>query len=90
MTGEKSDISRDSQILAQQKRMRDPEEDFIAQQELQLRMGQIKHKILVLSGKGGMSRARFPDGFMSRERRSSSPEEWARVRKAFSSKMISV
>ena len=57
MTRENNDISRDSQIPAQQKRMREREEDLIAQQELQSRMGQIKHKILVLSGKGGVGKS---------------------------------
>ncbi|MBN1569799.1 MAG: P-loop NTPase [Acidobacteria bacterium] len=57
MTTEKCNSCNDSQCSAQQKRSGEREEDFIARQELQSRMCQIKHKILVLSGKGGVGKS---------------------------------
>jgi ATP-binding protein involved in chromosome partitioning len=57
MTIEKCDSCNDSQCSAQQKKSGEREEDFIARQELQSRMCQIKHKILVLSGKGGVGKS---------------------------------
>jgi len=57
MTTEKCNSGNDSQCSAQQKRPGEREEDFIARQELQSRMCQIKHKILVISGKGGVGKS---------------------------------
>ncbi len=57
MTTEKCNSCNDSQCSAQQKRSGEREEDFIARQELQSRMCQIRHKVLVLSGKGGVGKS---------------------------------
>ncbi len=57
MTTEKCNTCNDSQCSAQQRRSGEREEDFIARQELQSRMCQIQHKILVLSGKGGVGKS---------------------------------
>ncbi len=57
MTTEKCTSCDDSQGSAQKKRAGEREEDFIARQKLQSRMCQIKHKILVLSGKGGVGKS---------------------------------
>jgi ATP-binding protein involved in chromosome partitioning len=57
MTTEKCNSCNDSQCSAQERRAGEREEDFIARQELQSRMCQIQHKILVLSGKGGVGKS---------------------------------
>jgi ATP-binding protein involved in chromosome partitioning len=47
----------DSQCTAQQKRPGEREEEFLARQMLRSRMCRIQHKILVLSGKGGVGKS---------------------------------
>jgi ATP-binding protein involved in chromosome partitioning len=47
----------DSSCSVQGKRPREREQDFIDRQALQSRMSQIQHKILVLSGKGGVGKS---------------------------------
>ena len=47
----------DSQCAAQEKRPGEREEDFLDRQALQSRMCRIKHKIMVLSGKGGVGKS---------------------------------
>jgi len=47
----------ESQGAAQEKRPGEREEDFLERQALESRMRQIEHKILVLSGKGGVGKS---------------------------------
>ncbi len=47
----------DSQCAAQEKRPNERDEDFDDRQAIQSRMCQIKHKIMVLSGKGGVGKS---------------------------------
>jgi Mrp family chromosome partitioning ATPase/predicted Fe-Mo cluster-binding NifX family protein len=47
----------DSSCAAQEKRPGEREEDFLDRQVLQSRMSRIQHKILVLSGKGGVGKS---------------------------------
>ncbi len=57
ITENSSNSSSESKSESLRKRPGEREEDFIARQELQSRMGTIKHKILVLSGKGGVGKS---------------------------------
>ncbi len=47
----------DSSLSVQEKRPGESEQDFLDRQALQSRMSQIRHKILVLSGKGGVGKS---------------------------------
>lgn len=47
----------DSQCAAQEKRPGEPEEEFLDRQAIQSRMCRIQHKIVVLSGKGGVGKS---------------------------------
>lgn len=58
MTTEKTCSScNDSQCAAQEKRPGEREEDYLERQVLLSRMCRIKHKIMVLSGKGGVGKS---------------------------------
>jgi ATP-binding protein involved in chromosome partitioning len=58
MTTEKTCNScDDSECTAQRKRPGEPEEDFLERQLLLSRMCRIQHKIMVLSGKGGVGKS---------------------------------
>ena len=56
-TDKKCKTCDDSQCAAQEKRPGEREEDFVERQELLSRMCRIKHKIMVLSGKGGVGKS---------------------------------
>ncbi len=56
-TGKTCSTCSDSQCAAQEKRPGEPEEEFLERQALQSRMCRIKHKIMVLSGKGGVGKS---------------------------------
>lgn len=57
MSTKQCDTCNESQCSAHDKRPGEREEDFIDRQVLQSRLCQIKHKILVLSGKGGVGKS---------------------------------
>jgi ATP-binding protein involved in chromosome partitioning len=57
LAANKCTTCEESQCTAQEKRPGERQEDFIIRQELQSRMCRIKHKILVLSGKGGVGKS---------------------------------
>jgi ATP-binding protein involved in chromosome partitioning len=56
-TEKKCDSCNDSKCAAQEKRPGEREEDFRDRQALSSRMCRIKHKIMVLSGKGGVGKS---------------------------------
>jgi ATP-binding protein involved in chromosome partitioning len=57
MTDGTCNTCNDSQCSAQTRRPGEREEDFVDRQALQSRMCRIRHKILVLSGKGGVGKS---------------------------------
>ena len=56
-TGKTCDSCGDTQCSAQEKRSGESEEAFLDRQALLSRMCQIKHKVIVLSGKGGVGKS---------------------------------
>ena len=57
MTTEQCENCNDSQCSAQKKNPGESQDDFMERQQLKSRLCQIKHKILVLSGKGGVGKS---------------------------------
>jgi Mrp family chromosome partitioning ATPase/predicted Fe-Mo cluster-binding NifX family protein len=57
MTTDQSNTCNDSNCFTQEKRPGEQHDDFVDRQSIQSRMCQIKHKILVLSGKGGVGKS---------------------------------
>ena len=57
MTANKCTTCEESECTAQEKRPGERQEDFVIRQELQSRMCRIKHKLVVLSGKGGVGKS---------------------------------
>ena len=56
-TDKKCETCSDSKCAAQEKRPGEREEDYLDRQALSSRMCQIEHKIMVLSGKGGVGKS---------------------------------